>query len=224
MLKCDFNKVIKTCNKNFLAIVIWIKIRLYLFINKVIEITLRHRCSPVNLLHIFKTALTNNISAWLLQIGFNTLLQIFSDTERKLPSFSSILVIFSKSGCIGFYVIELVVWGLSTRAGDIGGPCPPFFFFFCSAKRKKGNKGEKKTFKAETIKRPSPRSKCYCFSHSRASRIQRFFLSANITFQYSMAPPLWNPFHWPWQRRTNVRILPNGYRIVKTSAWRQKEI
>ena len=155
MLKCDFNKVIKTCNKNFLAIVIWIKIRLYLFINKVIEITLRYRCSPVNLLHIFKTAFTNNISAWLLQIGFDTLLQIFSDTERKLPSFSSILVIFSKSGCIGFYVIELVVWGLSTRAGDIGGPCPPFSFFFLLllSKKKKGKqRGKKRLSKQKLLK------------------------------------------------------------------------
>ena len=33
------------------------------------------------------------------------------------------------------------------------------------------------SFKAKTIKRPSPRSKWYCFSHSRASRIQKVFLS-----------------------------------------------
>ena len=51
---------------------------------------------------------------------------------------------------------------------------------FLQAKRKKENKGKKrKTFKAETIKRLSPSSKCYCFSHSRASRIQNFFLSPN---------------------------------------------
>ena len=31
-----------------------------------IEITLRHGCSPVNLLHIFRTHLTKNISGWLL--------------------------------------------------------------------------------------------------------------------------------------------------------------
>ena len=49
---------------------------------------------------------------------------------------------------------------------------------FCIAKRKKGNKGIK-GFKAETIKRLSPRSKSYCFSHSRSSEIQTFFLSAN---------------------------------------------
>ena len=206
MLKCDFNKVIKTCNKNFLAIVIWIKIRLYLFINKVIEITLRHRCSPVNLLHIFKTAFTNNISAWLLQIGFDTLLQIFSDTERKLPSFSSILVIFSKSGCIGFYVIELVVWGLSTRAGDIGGPCPPFFFFFAFAqqKEKRETKGKKKTFKAETIKRLSPRSKCYCLAILERLEFKDFSVGHSWwpTVLVSVPWPLHfgNPFRRPCQR------------------------
>ena len=32
--------------------------------------------------------------------------------------------------------------------------------------------------KGETIKGLSPRTKCYYFSHSRASRIQKFFLSA----------------------------------------------
>ena len=43
MLKCDFNK-------NF------------------IEITLRHWCSPVNLLHIFRTLSLKNTSRWLLLI------------------------------------------------------------------------------------------------------------------------------------------------------------
>ena len=31
-----------------------------------IEITLRHGCSPLNLLHIFRTAFTKNNSGWLL--------------------------------------------------------------------------------------------------------------------------------------------------------------
>ena len=31
-----------------------------------IEITLRHECSPVNLLHIFRTAFPGNTSGWLL--------------------------------------------------------------------------------------------------------------------------------------------------------------
>ena len=34
--------------------------------SKFIEITLRHRCSPVNLLHIFRTSFSKNPSGWLL--------------------------------------------------------------------------------------------------------------------------------------------------------------
>ena len=48
---------------------------------------------------------------------------------------------------------------------------------------------EKNNFQEETFIRLSPMSKCYCFNHSRASRIQKFFLPA-YTFQCSMAPPL----------------------------------
>ena len=35
-------------------------------LRNVIEITLRHGCSPVNLLHIFRTPFTKNTSVWLL--------------------------------------------------------------------------------------------------------------------------------------------------------------
>ena len=34
-----------------------------------IEIALRHGCSPVNLLHIFRTPFHENTSAWLLLLG-----------------------------------------------------------------------------------------------------------------------------------------------------------
>ena len=43
MMKCDFNKV-----------------------EIALEITLRHGCSPVNLLHIFRTTFLKNTSGWLL--------------------------------------------------------------------------------------------------------------------------------------------------------------
>ena len=60
------------------------------------------------------------------------------------------------------------------RTGGAGGHgFPPFL---CS--RNKGNKGEK-NFKTETIKRLSPMSKCHCFNHSRAFRIQKVLLSLN---------------------------------------------
>ena len=46
MSKCDFNKVV--CN--FIEIALW------------------HGCSPVNLLHIFRTPFSKNTSGWLLLI------------------------------------------------------------------------------------------------------------------------------------------------------------
>ena len=56
-----------------------------------------------------------------------------------------------------------------SRAGN-----PPAFLR--SKKKKEKQREKRKTFKEETIKRLSPRSKCYCFRHSRASRIQKIFL------------------------------------------------
>ena len=99
--------------------------------------------------------------------------------------------------------------GYLTRAGNIGGgrgggayPLPPppthkhtHTQTFLSGKKKNGNKEKtRKSFKAETIKKLSPRSKCYCFSHSRASRIQKLFcrptMMADSTFQCSVASPI----------------------------------
>ena len=48
MPKCDFNKVVKQSN--------------------FIEIALRHECSPVNLLHTFRTPFLKNTSGRLLQV------------------------------------------------------------------------------------------------------------------------------------------------------------
>ena len=51
---------------------------------------------------------------------------------------------------------------------------------FLHSKKKKGiQRTERKSLIAETMKRLSPRSKCYSFSHSRVSRVQIFFLSAS---------------------------------------------
>ena len=61
-----------------------------------------------------------------------------------------------------------------------GGPRGSWPTTFLRSKKKKGRPREKrKGFNAETIKRLSPRSKYYCFNHSRTSRIRKFFLSAN---------------------------------------------
>ena len=54
---------------------------------------------------------------------------------------------------------------------------PPTFWW--SNKKNGKQRKKRKSFKAATTKRLSPRSKCYSFSHPRASRIQKIFLSAN---------------------------------------------
>ena len=69
-----------------------------------------------------------------------------------------------------------------TRRAKPGGrgtcPCPRTPLSFLRSKEKK-RKQKKKRYNAEPICRLLPRSKCYCFSHSRASKIQKCFLSAN---------------------------------------------
>ena len=57
--------------------------------------------------------------------------------------------------------------------GRAGGPWPPTFLR--REKKKRRQRKKRKGFKA----RLSSRSKYYCFSHSRVSRIRKFFLSAN---------------------------------------------
>ena len=54
----------------------------------IIEIALRHGCSPVNLLHIFRTPFTKNTSGWLLLylIHFNLIipwLQLDDNTSNR---------------------------------------------------------------------------------------------------------------------------------------------
>ena len=54
--------------------------------------------------------------------------------------------------------------------------------FWRSEKKKKRQRKKRKGFEASTIKSLSLRSKCYYFSHSRASRIQKFSLFITILF------------------------------------------
>ena len=73
---------------------------------------------------------------------------------------------------------------------------------FLRIKNKKGEQREKrKTFKAETIKRLSPRLKCYCLAILERLEFKNFSgrstMVADNTCQCSMAPPLWNPFRRP---------------------------
>ena len=48
-----------------------------------IEIALRHRCSPVNLLHIFRTPFSRNTSGWLL-LDFE-LLRLILQLKHFIP-------------------------------------------------------------------------------------------------------------------------------------------
>ena len=64
-----------------------------------IEITLRHGCSPVNLLHIFRTPFPRNASGELLLIwlgasqALNLKVQIEDFTSQRKPKFGQILCI-----------------------------------------------------------------------------------------------------------------------------------
>ena len=94
--------------------------------------------------------------------------------ESKMQK-SSIIIIISLffqllvyKNCKGYFFNKLSGWGRGGRA--MPSPLlPPFL----RSKNKKGNQGKK----AEIIERLSPRSKCYCFSHSRVFRIQKNFFS-----------------------------------------------
>ena len=58
-------------------------------------------------------------------------------------------------------------WGGGWGGGH--GSLPPPLSFSRSRKKKGKQRKKRKSFKAETIKRLSSRSKCYCFSQSRSS-------------------------------------------------------
>ena len=61
------------------------------------------------------------------------------------------------------------------RGGKREGMPPPHTHTSLRSKKKKGKQWKK--FSKQKLLRLSPRPKCYCFSHFRASRIQKFFLT-----------------------------------------------
>ena len=73
--------------------------------------------------------------------------------------------------CKKYEHIFITVTKRSLNIGDTGGPGAHGAPYFCKTQRK--------SFKAETIERLSPRSKCHYLRNSGTSRIQKFFLSAN---------------------------------------------
>ena len=76
------------------------------------------------------------------------------------------------------FIIKKLIKARAGYTGEGGWAAMPSTFLR-SKKKKKEQREKWNGFKAETIKRLSPKSKYYCFSHSRASRIRKFFLSAN---------------------------------------------
>ena len=110
---------------------------------------------------------------------------------------------------VAYIFLAVFFFFFSMRAGDTGGggsPWPPSLTFLRNKKRKGEQRGKRKTFKTETIKRLSPRSKCYFFSHSRVSRVQFFWSANHGGRQYLSA------FHGP---STLKSISPSPSMIVK---------
>ena len=103
--------------------------------------------------------------------------------------------------CLKMLMSENIYFIFSKKASSTGPATPwgaggPLHLTFLRSKKKKWKQRKKKVFKTETIKSLSPRLKCCCFSHSRASRIQKCFLSVNYRRQYFSALFL-NPFRRP---------------------------
>ena len=93
--------------------------------------------------------------------------------------------------------------GPATPGGGTGHGPPTFL----RSKNKKRKPRKKRTiFKAGTIERLSPRSKYYCFTHSRMSRIQKKFLDGQPWQYFSV-------FHGP---STLKSISPALYFRYKT--------
>ena len=84
-----------------------------------IEIALRHGCSPVNLLHIFRTPFPRNTSGWLLlipvqilkeNVNFSRYMSIFYNnviTTSKFPFFLNewpMQLLFSNAQCNSYFL------------------------------------------------------------------------------------------------------------------------
>ena len=81
-----------------------------------IEITLRHRCSPLNLLHIFRTPFPRNTSEWLLLVIFYCfretryfIWKIVNFDEFQLP-YSSIVFAKTSHRFPSYQCLQNEVW------------------------------------------------------------------------------------------------------------------
>ena len=103
--RCSYIKaVLKICSKftgtHHCRSVISISIKL---LCNFIEIALRHGCSPVNLLHIFRTYSFKNISGWLLLKWLETVLLALRMLLVKYCSKFKKVVLFPKIGWVNFF-------------------------------------------------------------------------------------------------------------------------
>ena len=92
--------------------------------------------------------------------------------SRKAISSDYLFWILGERNCFSYFSDMSPQQGWQHRGAGDKSHSPPLPFatpLFCVANRRKGN----------NEKRLSPRSKCYCFSHSRASRIQKKFFLRN---------------------------------------------
>ena len=102
-------------------------------------------------------------------------------------------------------------WKISTKR-NAHHPLPSLFL---RSKKKKRKQRVKRNFKSRNyesrksqsrnFKRLSPRSKCYCFSHSRDSKIQFFFLAQPwwLTILLSVPWPLHFESHFSGPEQTH---------------------
>ena len=110
--------VLKICRKftgqNLCRSVIVIKVQ-----SNFIEITFWHGCSPVNLLHIFRTTFSNNTSGWLLlkssiykrnEIINHSRVSLLKNLLRKLNIFNVILVNDIKSNYKAYEKLTFKQW------------------------------------------------------------------------------------------------------------------
>ena len=105
--------VLKICCKFSEEHPCWSAITIKLFCN-FIEITLRHECSPVNLLHIFKTPFLKNTSGWLLLYIMQTLFLPWRE-----PWWELIFLFFIKK----YWVANLTIFWLLIVREEHRGAC-----------------------------------------------------------------------------------------------------
>ena len=117
-------------------------------------------------------------------------------------------------------ILHFRVKNNSKRPTSPRGPVDPCFHptsHFLALQKEKRETKEKKQ---------SLRSKCYCFSHNRASRIQKFLVGqpvADNCLQCFMAPPLLNRFCWPCSMLCDKKLFNEEMREQRVKPWKNEK-